>query len=293
MKRMSRADLREWIPGDGLERVNFGDGVTGMDKKLPSEHGPVGDLKRLMWQCAAVKADGGPNIRVLTAEYRIESVPQRGYFDVVVGSSTSGPYTFDAAWVYINGIAAGCRTASGNHPRGLYTTLRMLLNSMLGSSAQRQRNSIGPGPLKYSMVSVGSKSSGTLVINRKAYGGRLTSDTDSTCTRLGPVIRTRRREPLTHSASENGGLSYSARCMSVCSRRLSACVCSAFTCLVSRSMSFLRFSSRRLAFPCSVIHPTTVTTSVTRNIASSIQCAANHSIMKPIVHDRKGEERDG
>lgn len=290
MKRMSRADLREWIPGEALERVDFGDGVTGMDKKLPSEHGPVGDLKRLMWQCAAVKADGGPDIRVLMAEYRIEGVLQRGYFDVVAGSSTSGPYTFDAAWVYINGVAAGYLMDSRNHPRGLYTTLRMLLNSMSGSSAQRQRNSMGPGPLTYSMVSVGSKSSGTLVITRKAYGDPLTSDTDSTCTRLGPVIRTRRMEPVTHSASENGGLSYSARCMSVCSRRLSACVCKAFTCLVSRSMSFLRSASRRLALPCSVIHPTTVTTSVTRNIASSIQCAANQFIMNPIVSDWEGGE---
>ena len=35
MRKMKRSDVREWIPGEPLERVDFGNGCTGMDKSIP------------------------------------------------------------------------------------------------------------------------------------------------------------------------------------------------------------------------------------------------------------------
>lgn len=37
MRKMKRSDVREWIPGEPLERVDFGNGCTGMNKSLPKE----------------------------------------------------------------------------------------------------------------------------------------------------------------------------------------------------------------------------------------------------------------
>ena len=37
MRKMKRSDVHEWIPGEPLERVDFGNGCTGMDKSLPKE----------------------------------------------------------------------------------------------------------------------------------------------------------------------------------------------------------------------------------------------------------------
>ena len=37
MRKMKRSDVREWIPGEPLERVDFGNGCTGMNKSLPTE----------------------------------------------------------------------------------------------------------------------------------------------------------------------------------------------------------------------------------------------------------------
>ena len=73
MRKMKRSDVREWIPGEPLERVDFGNGCTGMDKSIPKEPGQVGDFKRLIWKCRAIEADGGhalmcfhPNIGLTT-----------------------------------------------------------------------------------------------------------------------------------------------------------------------------------------------------------------------------------
>ena len=41
MRKMKRSDVREWIPGEPLERVDFGNGCTGMDKSIPKEPGQV------------------------------------------------------------------------------------------------------------------------------------------------------------------------------------------------------------------------------------------------------------
>ena len=204
MRKMKRSDVREWTLGEPLERVDFGHGVTGMDKSIPKESGTVGDLKRLIWKCRAIEADGGPSIEVLPSDYWIGDVRQDDYFDVVAGASSFGPFLFDDAWTYLNGIEKGWHLASRHS--GLYEVLRTLRNGIFGSSAHRHRNSTGPGPLmKYSMVSVGTKSSGSHVSGRNAD---LSSGvTDSTCTSRDPSIRTRRIDPRTHSASENGGLS--------------------------------------------------------------------------------------
>ncbi len=206
MRKMKRSDVHEWIPGEPLERVDFGNGVTGMDKSIPEESGTVGDFKRLIWKCRVIEADGGPCLDVLPSEYWIDDVKQDGYFDVVTCTSNSGPYRFDEAWTYLDGIEKGWCLARRKRHSGLYATLRTLRNGIFGSSAHRHRNSTGPGPLMaYSMVSDGTKSSGSHVSGRNA--DLSSGATDSTCTSRDPSIRTRRIDPRTHSASENGGLS--------------------------------------------------------------------------------------
>ena len=45
MRKMKRSDVREWIPGEPLERVDFGNGCTGMDKSIPKEPGNAGDFR--------------------------------------------------------------------------------------------------------------------------------------------------------------------------------------------------------------------------------------------------------
>ena len=90
MRKMKRSDVREWIPGEPLERVDFGNGCTGMNKSLPKEPGSVGDFKRLIWKCRAIEADGGPCLDVLPSEYWIDDVKQGDYFDVVADGSSYG-----------------------------------------------------------------------------------------------------------------------------------------------------------------------------------------------------------
>lgn len=92
MRKMKRSDVREWMPGDSLERVDFGGGVTGMDKSIPRQSGKTGDLNRLVWKCRAIEADGGPRIEVRPSEYWIGGMKQDGYYDVAAGTSNSGQY---------------------------------------------------------------------------------------------------------------------------------------------------------------------------------------------------------
>lgn len=107
MRKMKRSDVREWIPGELLERVDFGNGCTGMDKSIPKEPGQVGDFKRLIWKCRAIEADGGPCLDVLPSEYWIDDVKQGDYFDVVTDGSSYGPCSFGDAWIYLAGVDAG------------------------------------------------------------------------------------------------------------------------------------------------------------------------------------------
>lgn len=167
MRKMKRSDVREWTPGEPFERVDFGNGCTGMDKSIPKEPGQAGDFKRLIWKCRAIEADGGPCLDVLPSEYWIDDVKQCGYYDVLTCTSNSGPYRFDDAWTYLNGIEKGWHLARGKRHSGLYATLRTLRNGIFGSSAHRHKNSTGPGPsMAYSMVSDGTKSSGSCVFSR-------------------------------------------------------------------------------------------------------------------------------
>lgn len=171
MRQMKRSDVREWTPGEPLERVDFGNGCTGMDKSIPREPGNAGDFKRLIWKCRAIEADGGPCLDVLPSEYWIDDVKQAAYYDVLTCTSNSGPYRFDDAWTYLNGINAGWHLARRKRHSGLYATLRTLRNGIFGSSAHRHRNSTGPGPLMaYSMVSDGTKSSGNCVFQLEQVG---------------------------------------------------------------------------------------------------------------------------
>ena len=68
MRKMSKGDVREWLSGESLERVDFGNGVTGMDKRCPKDDSDWG-LKQLMWKCAAIAADGGPHVKVAFCDY--------------------------------------------------------------------------------------------------------------------------------------------------------------------------------------------------------------------------------
>lgn len=111
LRKMRRSDVREWIPGEPLERVDFGNGCTGMNKSIPKEPGNAGDFKRLIWKCRAIEADGGPCLDVLPSEYWIDDVKQAGYFDVVTCASSFGPLRFDDAWTYLNGIEKGWHLA--------------------------------------------------------------------------------------------------------------------------------------------------------------------------------------
>lgn len=147
MRKMKRSDVREWIPGEPLERVDFGNGCTGMDKSIPKEPGQVGDFKRLIWKCRAIEADGGPCLDVVPSEYWIDDVKQGDYFDVVTDGSSYGPCSFGGAWTYLAGVDTGWYLARRKRHSGLYATLRTLCNGILGSSAHRRENATDAEPL--------------------------------------------------------------------------------------------------------------------------------------------------
>ena len=130
MRKMKRSDVREWIPGEPLERVDFGNGCTGMNKSLPKEPGNAGDFKRLIWKCRAIEADGGPCLDVLPSEYWIDDVKQGDYFDVVTDESSYGPCSFGDAWFYLAGVDAGWHLARMERHSGLCATLRGIFDSL-------------------------------------------------------------------------------------------------------------------------------------------------------------------
>ena len=130
MRKMKRSDVREWIPGEPLERVDFGNGCTGMDKSIPKEPGQVGDFKRLIWKCRAIEADGGPCLDVLPSEYWIGDVKQGDCFDVVTDGSSYGPCSFGGAWTYLAGVDTGWHLARRERHSGLCATLRGIFDSL-------------------------------------------------------------------------------------------------------------------------------------------------------------------
>ncbi|RYN12654.1 DNA-binding protein [Bifidobacterium animalis subsp. animalis] len=104
---MNEADVREWIPGEPLERVDFGGHKTGFDKRCPSDMSD-GGLKKLMWRCAAARADSGLECYV---DYVECSWTERPMFSVTAGSGTAFALTFDDAWTYVNGLQNGYELA--------------------------------------------------------------------------------------------------------------------------------------------------------------------------------------
>ena len=180
MRKMSKGDVREWLPGESLERVYFGNGVTGMDKRCPKDDSDWG-LKQLMWKCAAIAADGGPHVKVAFCDYWIDGQKVPGQFQVSWTGHTSSTGGFDSTWSYLTGLQNGYLMAD-HHCSGLYATLRSFFSGMFGSSSQRHENTTGTGPLvTYSMVSDGSNESGIFVRNRSTYESS-SSVTDSTYT---------------------------------------------------------------------------------------------------------------
>ena len=106
MKRMNRADVREWRVGEPVSRVRLDDGITGIDKDMPSDMSDHG-LKKLLWRCAVSKADTGLDI---TIEPYVESDFSIGArFYVIINGSNTGPYFFDDAWFYIEAVERGYR----------------------------------------------------------------------------------------------------------------------------------------------------------------------------------------
>ncbi|MFE9398631.1 hypothetical protein [Streptomyces flavidovirens] len=67
------------------------------------------ELTRLAWHAAVVTHDTGLRIAIHPGRYKVngESVP--GFYNLVVGSSSSGPHTFRSAWDYLNGVDTGAR----------------------------------------------------------------------------------------------------------------------------------------------------------------------------------------
>lgn len=143
MRKMKRSDVREWIPDEPLERVDFGNGCTGMDKSIPKEPGNAGDFKRLIWKCRTIEADGGPCLDVLPSEYWIDDVKQAGYFDVVTDESSYGPCSFGDAWFYLAGVDAGWHLARRKRHSGLCATLRGIFDSL----THRHENATDAEPL--------------------------------------------------------------------------------------------------------------------------------------------------
>lgn len=143
MRKMKRSDVREWTPGEPLERVDFGNGCTGMDKSIPNEPGQAGDFKRLIWKCRAIEADGGPCLDVLPSEYWIDDVKQGDYFDVVTDESSYGPCSFGDAWFYLAGVDAGWHLARRKRRSGLCATLRGIFDSL----THRHENATDAEPL--------------------------------------------------------------------------------------------------------------------------------------------------
>lgn len=134
MREMKRSDVREWIPGEPLERVDFGNGCTGMDKSIPKGPGQVRDFERLIWKCRAIEADGGPCLDVVPSEYWAGDVKQGDYFDVVTDGSSYGPCSFGGAWTYLAGVDTGWRLARRERHSGLCATLRGIFDSLVTAS---------------------------------------------------------------------------------------------------------------------------------------------------------------
>ncbi|OLT80124.1 Uncharacterised protein [Mycobacteroides abscessus subsp. bolletii] len=75
------------------------------------------DLEKLQWLAALVSGETGLTITVGKARYWSGGIPQRGYYSIGMRygrtASSSGPYNYGTAWVYLNGIQAGATAVGG------------------------------------------------------------------------------------------------------------------------------------------------------------------------------------
>jgi hypothetical protein len=72
------------------------------------------DATKLDWLAAVVSVDTGLRISVTPSDYRIGKRRQTGYYCVMVaGHSSTAPYTYRDAWVYLSGISTGSRATKG------------------------------------------------------------------------------------------------------------------------------------------------------------------------------------
>ncbi|MDG3012398.1 hypothetical protein G4X40_19850 [Rhodococcus sp. D2-41] len=44
---------------------------------------------------------------MLETKYEIDGRPQRGYWSILVGTSSCGPFDYRSAWTYLTGVATG------------------------------------------------------------------------------------------------------------------------------------------------------------------------------------------
>lgn len=70
------------------------------------------DHTKLTWHAAVISHDTGIRIAVHPGMYTVDDQPKPGYYNLVVGSSSSGPHTFHSAWAYLNGVCAGARSTT-------------------------------------------------------------------------------------------------------------------------------------------------------------------------------------
>lgn len=66
-----------------------------------------GDLAKLEWLAGVVHADTGLNVRVREGAYRIDGVPQVGYYNVIVAMCSRAAMTFQTAWDFMAGVSVG------------------------------------------------------------------------------------------------------------------------------------------------------------------------------------------
>lgn len=79
------------------------------------------DRVKLEWKAALVSLESGLAIDIHPADYRVKKFgvwvkAKPDHYNIMVvgdyGSSTSGPFLFNEAWTYLNGVETGARSAA-------------------------------------------------------------------------------------------------------------------------------------------------------------------------------------
>lgn len=68
-----------------------------------------GNLKKLAWHAAVVKADTGVDVRVVRGNTLINGIPLGGQYHVQYANGVAMTGDFHNTWSYLNGIALGVR----------------------------------------------------------------------------------------------------------------------------------------------------------------------------------------